>query len=113
MAKSNSVSNTQLLWFILVVAVLTLVFVALNYFNNTNPNTQVRSNAASLTGNGAPNGSHYNLNIHGVPKNKTADMTGSDTHSIFVPEYGKCKINLFQGDFQVLDGNCTDDGSAA
>lgn len=29
-------------------------------------------------GNGAPNGRHYNLNIIGVGKGKTATLTGSD-----------------------------------
>lgn len=64
------------------------------------------------TGNGAPSGPHYNLNLIGVPKGKTADMTGSNGHRIFVPLSGNCKINLSIGDFQVLDGNCTD-GPAA
>src|SRR6266851_7412742 len=36
------------------------------------------------TGNGAPSGSHYNLNIIGVPKDKTADMNNNDGHRIFV-----------------------------
>jgi len=35
-------------------------------------------------------------------------MTGSSGHRIFVPLTGNCKINLGLGDFQVLDGNCTD-----
>lgn len=59
-------------------------------------------------GNGAPSGSHYNLNVIGVPKDKTADMTGSSGHRIFVPLVGKTKIELREGDFQVLDGNGTD-----
>jgi hypothetical protein len=59
-------------------------------------------------GNGAPSGPHYNLNVIGVPKGKTADMTGSNGHRIFVPLWGSCKINLSEGDYQVLDGNCTD-----
>ena len=67
---------------------------------------------ASATGNGAPSGAHYNLNIIGVPKGKTADMQGSNGHRIFVPLFGNCKINLSMGDFQVLDGNCTDGPSA-
>jgi len=66
----------------------------------------------STTGNGAPSGAHYNLNLIGVDKAKSASMTGSDTHTIFVPLSGTCKINLSEGDFQVLDGNCTD-GPAA
>lgn len=66
----------------------------------------------NTTGSGAPSGAHYNLNIIGVPKGKTADMTGSQGHRIFVPLEGNCKINLSEGDFQVLDGNCTDGPSA-
>lgn len=62
--------------------------------------------------NGAPSGAHYGLNIIGVPKNKTASMTGNQGHRIFVPLAGKTKILLSQGDFQVLDANGTD-GSAS
>ncbi len=65
-----------------------------------------------LTGNGAPSGPHYDLNIIGVPKGKTADMTGDNGHRIFVPLDGKIRILLSPGDFQVLDANGTD-GSAA
>jgi hypothetical protein len=65
-----------------------------------------------LTGNGAPSGPHYNLNIIGVPKTKTADMTGSNGQVIFVPLDGSTKILLTQGPFQVLDANGTD-GSAS
>ena len=73
--------------------------------------------AAAQTGNGAPNGAHYNLNIIGVPKDKTADMTGNNGHRIFV-DLGKdgvtagTKIYLIEGDepdeFAVLDANGTD-----
>src|SRR5438094_6819193 len=63
------------------------------------------------SGNGAPSGPHYDLNIIGVQNPKTASMTGSDGHSLFVPLQGQCKINLQQGAFSVLDRNCTD-GSA-
>lgn len=63
-------------------------------------------------GNGAPSGGHYSLNLIGVPKGKSADMTGNDGHRIFVPRDGNTKINLTEGDFQVLDANGTD-GSAA
>lgn len=70
------------------------------------------SGGPASAGTGAPNGSHYTLNIHGVPKDKTASMTGSDTRNIFVPLNGKTTINLSPGDFQVLDGNGTD-GSAS
>lgn len=60
------------------------------------------------TGNGAPSGSHYSLNIIGVPRNKSADMTGNEGHRIFVSMSGRTKIELGEGDFQVLDANGTD-----
>jgi hypothetical protein len=65
-----------------------------------------------VTGNGTPSGQHYNLNLIGVQKDKTADMTGNQGHRIFAPLSGKCRIDLSEGDFQVLDANCTK-GSAA
>ena len=64
---------------------------------------------ATQTGNGAPSGGHYSLNIIGVPKNKTAALTDSSGHRIFVPLWGNPKIMLNQGtDFAVLDANGTD-----
>ncbi len=63
-------------------------------------------------GNGAPSGSHYNLNIIGVPKGKTADMSGNQGHRIFMPLFGKANILLREGPFAVLDANGTD-GSAS
>jgi hypothetical protein len=66
------------------------------------------------TGNGAPSGSHFTLNVIGVPQDKSADMT-SDTgigSRIFVPLQGNSKIMLTEGDFAVLDANGTD-GTAA
>lgn len=59
------------------------------------------------------NGAHYNLNIIGVPKDKTADMDGTHGHTIFVKLEGKSKIWLSEGDFQVLDRNGTDGDGAA
>jgi hypothetical protein len=74
------------------------------------------------TGNGAPNGSHYNLNIVGVPKDKTADMKGAKGHVIFVKLEGKSKIWLCESGvdagcddvsgFQVIDANGTDSDGA-
>jgi hypothetical protein len=66
------------------------------------------------------NGTHYNLNIIGVPRDKTVpDMTGSNRHVIFVPlESGADvdrRVNVFYvaGDqFRVLDGNATNDNVA-
>ncbi len=65
-------------------------------------------------------GPHYNLNIIGVPKDKTvADMTGSDRHTIFVPLQSggdvsrQVKIYFIPGsEFRVIDGNATDDNTA-
>ena len=65
-------------------------------------------------------GPHYNLNIIGVPKDKTVPtMTDSDRHTIFVPlqsggDVGRTvKIFYVAGDhFEVIDGNATDDNEA-
>jgi hypothetical protein len=62
------------------------------------------------TGNGAPKGAHYTLNVIGVPKGKT--MSNGSGNVIFVPETGTAKIMLSEGPFDVLDKNGTD-GSAA
>lgn len=42
-------------------------------------------NVVAGQGNGMPSGSHYNLNIIGVENAKSAPMTGSNRHTIFVP----------------------------
>ena len=87
--------------------------------------------SATTTGNGAPNGSHYNLNIIGVPKDKTADMNNNDGHRIFVELNGgstaasgqnfavMSKVNTILlapapagAGFQVLDANATDKNGA-
>lgn len=73
------------------------------------------------TGNGAPSGAHYNLNIIGVDKAKNPNMTGTSGHTIFVPLKSTktgiystnnnvaivdSKIWLLPGDdFQVCDRN--------
>lgn len=65
-------------------------------------------------GHGGPQGSHdYQLNIIGVPKGKTANMTGNNGQRIFVPLYGNAKIMLTEGDYAVLDANGTDGSPAA
>lgn len=79
-------------------------------------------NAALATGNGAPSGPHYNLNIIGVSKDKTAEMTGTSGHTIFVPLWGKANIWLCNSsnptsecyglEFAVLDRNGTDNNGA-
>jgi hypothetical protein len=64
------------------------------------------------SGNGAPSGAHYNLNIIGVPKDKSADFSGGNGGRIFVDLVGSTKINLTEGSYDVLDANGTD-GTAA
>jgi len=69
--------------------------------------------ATAVTGNGAPSGSHYTLNLVGVPRDKTATMTGADGRVIFTKLSGTTKINLQEGPFQVLDANGTDGNGAS
>ena len=67
--------------------------------------------AAAETGNGAPSGAHYNLNIIGVPKEKNGDgVMDNNGHRIFVKLWGvDTKIMLVKGDsFNVIDSDGTD-----
>jgi hypothetical protein len=84
-------------------------------------------------GNGAPSGAHYNLNIIGVPKDKTASMDDNNGHRIFVQLYGGESASSLDGklfreisrknkiflqpapageSFNVLDANATDANGA-
>jgi hypothetical protein len=68
--------------------------------------------SVSETGNGAPSGAHYTLNIIGVAKDKSPNFSGGDGHRIFVglgrTGSATTRINLIEGDFGVLDANGTD-----
>jgi hypothetical protein len=67
---------------------------------------------AFAAGHGGPPGNHdYQLNIIGTT-DKNPDMTGNNGHRIFVPLYGKVKINLEEGPYAVLDANGTDSDGA-
>jgi hypothetical protein len=74
------------------------------------------ADASLLTGNGAPNGAHYNLNIIGVSADKNPNMNGASGNVIFVGlGTGKTTVTTnillnqsFDGSFQVLDKNGTD-----
>lgn len=68
--------------------------------------------SVSATGNGAPSGAHYNLNIIGVANPKGVDFSGGSGGRIFVSLNGNTRINLTEGAFAVLDANGTD-GTAA
>ena len=70
------------------------------------------------TGNGAPSGEHFTLNIIGMSKDKNVDMDEAGGHVIFV-DLGRrtgdavsTKIMLKPGEFAVRDKNGTD-GSAS
>ena len=88
---------------------------------------------SATTGNGAPNGTHYNLNIIGVPHDKTADMNNNNGGRIFVQLFGGDTAGSLAGktlaqfskvnkislapapvgeSFQVLDANATDANGA-
>ena len=74
--------------------------------------------AAAQTGNGAPSGPHYNLNIIGVSHDKNPNMNGNGSGNVIFVDLGTksgvavtTKILLSQaanGVFEVLDKNGTD-----
>src|SRR5438309_1609618 len=71
------------------------------------------SSAGAGNGNGAPSGPHFNLNLIGFSNGQNVKgTTGSGGNVIFVPLFGNCQINLVEGDFSVLDNNCTDNTAA-
>jgi hypothetical protein len=70
------------------------------------------SASALATGNNAPSGAHYNLNLIGV-EYKGAPMDNNNGRRIFVKLWGTTKIYLTEGDFKVLDANGTDSNGAA
>ena len=100
------------------LAVLATALVACNDETTSPANPALTPSASvSATGNGAPSGAHYTLNIIGVAKDKSPSFTGGDGHRIFVGlgrtgTPANTKINLTEGDFAVLDANGTD-GTAA
>jgi hypothetical protein len=57
-------------------------------------------------GNGAPSGAHFNLNLLGMTRDKTASIAGGNR--IFIYFEGRTKIMLREGDYAVIDGNGTD-----
>ena len=61
------------------------------------------------TGNGAPSGAHFNLNLVGHPRNDqfTNDETNNG-HVIHVKLQGRSDIYLKEGTFAVLDSDATD-----
>jgi hypothetical protein len=91
-----------------------LVLVACSGADTTSPADNALQQTS--TGNGAPSGSHYNLNIIGVAQGKNPNMDAGNGNVIFVG-LGTKKTTLttnillnqsFDGSFQVLDKNGTD-----
>lgn len=60
----------------------------------------------AITGNGAPSGPHFTLNLIGSSTAK--QQSGGGGSVMFVPLTGSTKINLSEGTFAVLDKDCTD-----
>jgi hypothetical protein len=79
--------------------------------SSTTATKSMTTSSTTATGNGAPSGYHYTLNIHGVAKGGSESLT-TNGGDIFVPLQGKCNIALSPGAFAVLDANCLD-GNAA
>ncbi|ESU22666.1 hypothetical protein FEDK69T_19240 [Flavobacterium enshiense DK69] len=106
--------------FLSVLAISALLFVSCSKEDAVSSESDQNSKASKTsmergTGNGAPSGTHYNLNIIGVPQNKTADMTGNNGGRIFVKLNGQSNIYLTpstDGSFSVLDANGTDANGA-
>jgi hypothetical protein len=71
----------------------------------------VGGHSASATGNGAPSGPHFTLNIHGVANGQ--GFNGNNQNDIFVPLNGNCKINLYEGSFGVLQPDCVNNPTAS
>jgi hypothetical protein len=61
------------------------------------------------TGNGAPSGAHYNLNIIGVPNEKNDNFDGGNGARIFVSRTGQTQFYVHGGNsYAVLDHDGTD-----
>jgi hypothetical protein len=94
---------------LLIAGTALAAIVAASCESPSEPSAELLPAVEFAKGNGAPSGAHYNLNIIGVPVEKTADMTGDNGHRIFVPLDDKTRIDLQKGEtFEVLDANGTD-----
>jgi hypothetical protein len=73
------------------------------------PRPMARSGRTPTASTGFPTGTTlYKFNLLGVPRGKTASMTGDAGKRMFVPLWGTAKIYLKQGPFDILDANATD-----
>src|SRR5512147_1909586 len=100
----------KILSFFPMVALVFLLMVSCSKSDSDLQN-QITSNdlnSVKLTGNGAPSGTHFNLNIIGVKNEKEMSLEVNSGHVIFVPLQGRTKILLAEGEYAVLDKNATD-----
>lgn len=62
-----------------------------------------------VTGNGAPSGKHYNLNVIGVPNQKNDNFDGGQGSRIFILRTGTTQVYVHGGtSYAVLDHDGTD-----
>ena len=77
------------------------------------PGPIARSGLTPSASTGFPTGTTlYKFNLLGVPRGKTASMTGDAGKRMFVPLWGNAKIYLQQGPFDIIDANGTDANGA-
>jgi hypothetical protein len=73
------------------------------------PRPMARNGLTPMASTGFPTGTTlYKFNLLGVPRGKTASMTGDAGKRMFVPLWGNAKIYLQPGPFDILDANATD-----
>lgn len=101
--RSSADNSLKVLGVLLLVLAIPITIYAINTFRS--PTTR------ASTGNGAPSGAHYNLNIIGKD-GKTCPANTVGGNRIFVALTGNTKILLSEGTFDVLD-YCGLDGSAS
>ena len=99
----------KLNWKRLAVGVAAAALAACNQSSPVSPTMAGPGGPQAVrTGNGAPSGAHYNLNIIGM-NTKTNDIPQNSGRVIFVKIQGNTRILLIEGDdYLVLDQNGTD-----
>ncbi len=90
------------------IAVLVALALGTGITLHTHP--PVRASQSS-TGNDAPSGPHFNLNLHGVETGQGFTTSGSN-NNIWVPLSGTCKIDLSMGSFGVTNPDCVNSDAA-
>src|SRR5687768_4716351 len=77
------------------------------------PRPIARNGLTPMASTGFPTGTTlYKFNLLGVPRGKTASMTGDAGKRMFVPLWGNAKVYLQPGPFDIIDANGTDGNGA-